>query len=74
VAPSGGGTAGDGDEDWAAEARVGRPPSPARGWRSGFEPMHFYHFAGLLSASVLTVNFRQPSHEFTFNVGIDLLF
>jgi hypothetical protein len=23
--------------------------------------------------SVLTVNFRQPSHEFTFNVGIDLL-
>jgi hypothetical protein len=23
---------------------------------------------------VLTVNFRQPSHEFTFNVGIDLLF
>jgi hypothetical protein len=25
-------------------------------------------------AYVLTVNFRQPSHEFTFNVGIDLLF
>jgi hypothetical protein len=24
--------------------------------------------------AVLTVNFRQPSHEFTFNVGIDLLF
>jgi hypothetical protein len=23
---------------------------------------------------MLTVNFRQPSHEFTFNVGIDLLF
>jgi hypothetical protein len=23
---------------------------------------------------LLTVNFRQPSHEFTFNVGIDLLF
>jgi hypothetical protein len=23
---------------------------------------------------VLTVNFRQPSHEFTFNVGIDLIF
>jgi hypothetical protein len=23
---------------------------------------------------VLTVNFRQPSHEFTLNVGIDLLF
>jgi hypothetical protein len=22
----------------------------------------------------LTVNFRQPRHEFTFNVGIDLLF
>jgi hypothetical protein len=25
-------------------------------------------------AQVLTVNFRQPSYEFTFNVGIDLLF
>jgi hypothetical protein len=24
--------------------------------------------------SVLTVNFRQPSHDFSFNVGIDLLF
>jgi hypothetical protein len=24
--------------------------------------------------SLLMVNFRQPSHEFTFNVGIDLLF
>jgi hypothetical protein len=23
---------------------------------------------------VLTVNFRQPSYEFTFNVGTDLLF
>jgi hypothetical protein len=23
---------------------------------------------------LLTVDFRQPSHEFTFNVGIDLLF
>jgi hypothetical protein len=23
--------------------------------------------------TVLTVNFRQPSYEFTFNVGIDLL-
>jgi hypothetical protein len=22
---------------------------------------------------MLTVNFRQPSHEFTFNVGIDLI-
>jgi hypothetical protein len=22
---------------------------------------------------LLTVNFRQPSHEFTFNVGIDLI-
>jgi hypothetical protein len=28
----------------------------------------------LPSWSVLTVNFRQPSNEFTFNVGIDLLF
>jgi hypothetical protein len=25
-------------------------------------------------ANLLTVNFRQPSYEFTFNVGIDLLF
>jgi hypothetical protein len=25
-------------------------------------------------AIVLMVNFRQPSHEFTFNVGINLLF
>jgi hypothetical protein len=23
---------------------------------------------------LLTMNFRQPSHEFTFNVSIDLLF
>jgi hypothetical protein len=23
---------------------------------------------------MLTVNFRQPNHEFTFNVGINLLF
>jgi hypothetical protein len=27
-----------------------------------------------IEAPLLTVNFRQPSHEFTFNVGIDLLF
>jgi hypothetical protein len=27
-----------------------------------------------LKDKLLTVNFRQPSHEFTFNVGIDLLF
>jgi hypothetical protein len=27
-----------------------------------------------LETPLLTVNFRQPSHEFTFNVGIDLLF
>jgi hypothetical protein len=26
------------------------------------------------ASSLLTVNFRQPSHEFTFNVGIELLF
>jgi hypothetical protein len=25
------------------------------------------------ASDVLTVDFRQPSHEFTFNVGIDLL-
>jgi hypothetical protein len=29
---------------------------------------------GDLHSLLLTVNFRQPSHEFTFNVGIDLLF
>jgi hypothetical protein len=28
----------------------------------------------LPSTIVLTVNFCQPSHEFTFNVDIDLLF
>jgi hypothetical protein len=27
-----------------------------------------------LMALQLTVNFRQPSYEFTFNVGTDLLF
>jgi hypothetical protein len=29
---------------------------------------------GLSMGEMLTVNFRQPSHEFTFNVSIDLLF
>jgi hypothetical protein len=29
---------------------------------------------GLSMGEMLTVNFGQPSHEFTFNVGIDLLF
>jgi hypothetical protein len=29
---------------------------------------------GLSMGEMLTVNFRQPSNEFTFNVGIDLLF
>jgi hypothetical protein len=29
---------------------------------------------GLSMGEMLTVNFLQPSHEFTFNVGIDLLF
>jgi hypothetical protein len=29
---------------------------------------------GLSMGEKLTVNFRQPSHEFTFNFGIDLLF
>jgi hypothetical protein len=28
---------------------------------------------GLSMGELLTVNFRQPSHEFTFNVGIDLI-
>jgi hypothetical protein len=29
---------------------------------------------GLSMGELLMVNFHQPSHEFTFNVGIDLLF
>jgi hypothetical protein len=29
---------------------------------------------GLSMGDMLTVNSRQPSHEFTFTVGIDLLF
>jgi hypothetical protein len=29
---------------------------------------------GLSMGVMLTVNFLQPRHEFTFNVGIDLLF
>jgi hypothetical protein len=29
---------------------------------------------GLSMGELLTVNFYQPSHEFNFNVGIDLLF
>jgi hypothetical protein len=29
---------------------------------------------GLSMGEMLTVNFRQPSYEFTFNVVIDLLF
>jgi hypothetical protein len=29
---------------------------------------------GLSMGEMLMENFRQPSHEFTFNVGIDLLF
>jgi hypothetical protein len=29
---------------------------------------------GLSMGEMLTVNIRQPSYEFTFNVGIDLLF
>jgi hypothetical protein len=28
----------------------------------------------LSTGEMLTMNFRQPSYEFTFNVGIDLLF
>jgi hypothetical protein len=32
------------------------------------------HEQGLSMGEMLTVNFLQPSHEFTFNVGIDLLF
>ena len=28
---------------------------------------------GLSMGEMLTVNFRQPSHEFTFGVGIDLI-
>jgi hypothetical protein len=29
---------------------------------------------GLSMGEMLTMNLHQPSHEFTFNVGIDLLF
>jgi hypothetical protein len=29
---------------------------------------------GLSMGEMLTVTFQQPSYEFTFNVGIDLLF
>jgi hypothetical protein len=29
---------------------------------------------GLSMGEMFTVNFHQPSYEFTFNVGIDLLF
>jgi hypothetical protein len=29
---------------------------------------------GLSMGEILTVNFHQPSYEFTFNVGIGLLF
>jgi hypothetical protein len=29
---------------------------------------------GSSMGEMLTMNFCQPSHEFTFNVGIDLLF
>jgi hypothetical protein len=29
---------------------------------------------GLSMGEMLTVNFRQPSYEFTYYVGIDLLF
>jgi hypothetical protein len=29
---------------------------------------------GLSMGEMLTVNFYQPSYEFTFNVGLDLLF
>jgi hypothetical protein len=29
---------------------------------------------GLNMGEMLSINFRQPSYEFTFNVGIDLLF
>jgi hypothetical protein len=28
---------------------------------------------GLSMGEMLTVNFRQPSHEYTFSVGIDLI-
>jgi hypothetical protein len=49
---------------------MGRPRATA--------PLRWLRAAGRNSPScprsVLTVNFCQPSHEFTFNVGIDLLF
>jgi hypothetical protein len=32
-----------------------------------------YRFTAAITYKVLIVNFRQSSHEFTFNVGIDLI-
>jgi hypothetical protein len=49
------------------------PPAcvPRRG--SDRRPVHHQELAAL-PRRLLTVNFRQPSYEFTFNVGVYLLF
>jgi hypothetical protein len=61
-------------------------PGPVRGDQGGLSDLFVCPFAVPLrdrgvrcpqlpsSGSLLTVNFSQPSYEFTFNVGIDLLF
>jgi hypothetical protein len=44
-------------------------------WISDADEMYATsEYVFLLGGGVFTVNFRQPSYEFTFNVGIDLLF
>jgi hypothetical protein len=60
---------------------VSVPPSPGRMPAMGIRTMEnlLATIVSLLASplsvrQVLTVNFRQPSHEFTFNVSIDLLF
>jgi hypothetical protein len=50
------------------EAKLGKVPIPPT--MLTMEGFRFW----LLFWILLTVNFRQPSYEFTFNVGIDLLF
>jgi hypothetical protein len=49
-----------------------RRGSPYRGDGEGF--IVHGEKRGAIGDLLLMVNFRQPSYEFTFNVGIDLLF
>jgi hypothetical protein len=41
---------------------------------SPYKDMQKHQQPTTVTAQVLTVKFRQPSYEFTFNVGVDLLF